>query len=240
MADELRSPEAATPPAQAAQQFNTDASGISTVYTNFCRVSVTPEELVLDFGLNTQIAPTPTETVKLSHRIVMNFFTAKRLLGALMNVVQAHEQSFGRPELDCQNMRMRGGRPTMPTLGRESNRQILQDEHAVIVRGSNPRELSACESWRKSYDEPGIINRNTYTLKERSVMRTVIAVFTLAAVALLFASGYNSAGEKKDTVLKGKITCNKCDLGKSSDCQTVIVVQEKVKDKNVRRRLLLR
>jgi hypothetical protein len=61
-------------------------------------------------------------------------------------------------------------------------------------------------------------------------MRTVIAIFTLAAVALLFASGYNNAGEKKDTVLKGKITCNKCDLGKSSDCETVIVVKEKVKD----------
>ena len=61
-------------------------------------------------------------------------------------------------------------------------------------------------------------------------MRTAIAAFTLAAVALLFASGYNSAGEKKDTVLKGTITCNKCDLGKTDKCQTVIVVKEKGKD----------
>jgi hypothetical protein len=115
MSDELRSPEPAAAAAAApVQQFATDATNISTVYTNFCRVSVTPEELVLDFGLNTQIAPTPSETVKLSHRIVMNFYTAKRLLGALMNVVQAHEQSFGALELDFQK-RMRGGRP-MPTL----------------------------------------------------------------------------------------------------------------------------
>jgi Protein of unknown function (DUF3467) len=118
MQDELRSPEAnmpnpIVPPPQ--QQFTTDTSAISTVYTNFCRVSVTPEELVLDFGLNTQVVPTPTETVKLSHRIVMNFFTAKRLLGALANVVQAHEQSFGALELDFQR-RMRGGRQVMPTL----------------------------------------------------------------------------------------------------------------------------
>ena len=116
MPDEFRSPDAslanpATPPVPP-QQFTTDASKISTVYTNFCRVSVTPEELVLDFGLNTQLQPNPNETVNLSHRIVMNFYTAKRLLGALANVVQAHEQQFGALELDFQR-RMRGGRPTL-------------------------------------------------------------------------------------------------------------------------------
>jgi hypothetical protein len=111
MADELRSPESALAnPPGLPPQFTTDTSTISTVYTNFCRVSVTPEELVLDFGLNTAIQPTPSaETVKLSHRIVMNFFTAKRLLGALANVVQAHEKSFGALELDFQK-RMRGAR----------------------------------------------------------------------------------------------------------------------------------
>ena len=93
-------------------QFAVDSSALSTVYANFCRVTGTPEELVLDFGLNTQMVPTGAETVKLSHRIVMNFYTAKRLLGALMNVVQAHETSFGALELDFQK-RMRGGRPGM-------------------------------------------------------------------------------------------------------------------------------
>ena len=113
MADELRTPETTnpTPPAQQPQQFNTDSSEISTVYTNFCRVSVTPEELVLDFGLNTQMVPTGTETVKLSHRIVMNFFTAKRLLLALSQVVQQHEGSFGALELDFQKRMRGGGRP---------------------------------------------------------------------------------------------------------------------------------
>lgn len=118
MPDELRTPDALPQAPQAQQpQFATDAAGISTVYTNFCRVSVTPEELVLDFGLNTQMVPTPSaETVKLSHRIVMNFFTAKRLLGALGAVVQQHEASFGALELDFQK-RMRGGRPMTPQLG---------------------------------------------------------------------------------------------------------------------------
>src|SRR3954471_4749024 len=83
-------------------QFPTDSSGLSTIYTNFCRVSVTPDELVLDFGLQTQMMPNPTETIKLTHRVVMNFYTAKRLLGALMNVVQQHESAYGALELDFQ------------------------------------------------------------------------------------------------------------------------------------------
>jgi len=101
MADETRP---STPEAQAGQapQFPTDYSSLSTVYTNFCRVSVTPEELVLDFGLNTQMVPTPTEAIKLTHRVVMNFFTAKRLLLALNNVVNQHEGAYGVLELDFQ------------------------------------------------------------------------------------------------------------------------------------------
>jgi hypothetical protein len=112
----------AAPPAPAEQQqpqqppqFPTDYSSLSTVYTNFCRVSVTPEELVLDFGLNTQMAPNPTEPIRLSHRVVMNFYTAKRLMNALINVVNAHEAAYGVLELDFQR-RARGmarpaGRP---------------------------------------------------------------------------------------------------------------------------------
>jgi hypothetical protein len=36
-----------------------DASQLSTVYANVCRVTGTPEERVLDFGLNGQISPQP-------------------------------------------------------------------------------------------------------------------------------------------------------------------------------------
>ena len=101
MADE---PRTETPPAQpqAAPQFPTDYSNLTTVYTNFCRVSVTPEELVLDFGLNTQMTPNPTESVKLTHRVVMNFFTAKRLMNALIGVVSQYENTYGALELDFQ------------------------------------------------------------------------------------------------------------------------------------------
>ena len=62
-------------------------------------------------------------------------------------------------------------------------------------------------------------------------MRTLLAAFALVCAALLLASGTNNAGEKdkKDVVLKGKITCAKCDLGVATECQTVIVVTGKDK-----------
>ncbi len=118
MADELRKPAMGTPeaqpPAQAQgqpqpmPQFTVDTSAMSAAYANFCRVTGTPEELVLDFGLNTQMTPIPTEPVKLTHRLVMNYFTAKRLLGALHMAVQQHENTYGVLETDIQK-RVRAG-----------------------------------------------------------------------------------------------------------------------------------
>jgi len=104
------STEGQQPPAGAPQgpQFQVDTSALSTVYANFCRVTGTPEELVLDFGLNTQMSPTPTEAIKLTHRLVMNFFTAKRLLGALHMAIQQHENVYGALEVDVQK-RVKGG-----------------------------------------------------------------------------------------------------------------------------------
>jgi hypothetical protein len=111
MADD---PKPATPEQAAAAvqpQFPTDYSQLSTIYTNFCRVSVTPEELVLDFGLNTQMSPNPTEAIKLSHRVVMNFFTAKRLMNAMLGVVSQYENTYGVLELDFQRRARQAPRP---------------------------------------------------------------------------------------------------------------------------------
>lgn len=107
MADDPKKPAASTTetqPAQAQQppQFPVDSSNLSTIYANFCRVTGTPEELVLDFGLNTQMAPVATEPVKLTHRLIVNYFTAKRLLGALHMAVQQHEAVYGVLETDIQ------------------------------------------------------------------------------------------------------------------------------------------
>jgi Protein of unknown function (DUF3467) len=114
MADETKRGGAtatAEPPAQAAgqaAQFSVDTAQLSAAYANFCRVTGTPEELVLDFGLNTQMTPVAGEPVKLTHRLVMNYFTAKRLLGALHMAVQQHEGTYGVLETDIQK-RVRQG-----------------------------------------------------------------------------------------------------------------------------------
>ncbi len=89
-------------PAQQQIQFTVDASALSSTYTNWYRVTGTPEELVLDFGLNPQMGQLPQEPIKLTTRLVMNFFTAKRLLSALHFAVQRHESFFGFLEVDIQ------------------------------------------------------------------------------------------------------------------------------------------
>lgn len=90
----------------------TDRNALS-LYANFCRVTGTPEELILDFGLNAQPFGVPTEPVEVKHRIVVNYYTAKRMLQALHMSVQRHEQAFGVLETDVQKrvVATRGGRP---------------------------------------------------------------------------------------------------------------------------------
>lgn len=77
-----------------------DKSITAASYANFCRVTGTPEELIIDFGLNAQPFGTPTEPVMVTQRIVTNYFTAKRMLHALHLSVQRHEQAFGVLETD--------------------------------------------------------------------------------------------------------------------------------------------
>src|SRR3954451_6077252 len=89
------------PPIQ--QQTNevvVDDAGALPSYSNFCRVTATPEEAILDFGLNPQPFATGRQEVKANMRIVMNFYTAKRLLTALGMTIQRHEGTFGAIELD--------------------------------------------------------------------------------------------------------------------------------------------
>src|SRR3954453_13389643 len=77
-----------------------DDSGTLPSYSNFCRVTATPEEVILDFALNPQPFATGRQDVKANQRIVMNFYTAKRLLTALGMTIQRHEGTFGAIELD--------------------------------------------------------------------------------------------------------------------------------------------
>ena len=85
------------------------------LYANFCRVTGTPEELILDFGLNAQPFGVPTEPVEVKQRIVTNYFTAKRMLQALHMSVQRHEQAFGVLETDVQKRVVGGARGRSPS-----------------------------------------------------------------------------------------------------------------------------
>lgn len=78
-----------------------DANAIAC-YANFCRVTGSPEELIIDFGLNPQPVGVPKDPIEVKQRIIVNFFTAKRLLAALQLSVQRHEQVFGVLETDIQ------------------------------------------------------------------------------------------------------------------------------------------
>ncbi len=88
------------PQAQQTTEVVVDDSGALPSYSNFCRVTATPEEVILDFGLNPQPFATGRQEVKANQRIVMNFYTSKRLLTALGMTIQRHEQTFGSIELD--------------------------------------------------------------------------------------------------------------------------------------------
>ena len=90
-----------------AARVTVDDSQISATYSNFCRVLSTPEELILDMGLNPQPYATGDVTIKVSQRIILNHFTAKRLLSALNMALQRHEKAFGVLETDIRK-RVRG------------------------------------------------------------------------------------------------------------------------------------
>lgn len=96
-ADTPASPEAG---AQQTQEVVVNDNDAVAGYANFCRVSSTPEELILDLGLN----PTPYATgkvdVHVNQRIILNHYTAKRLWSALSMALQRHEQAFGVLETD--------------------------------------------------------------------------------------------------------------------------------------------
>ncbi|MGD0653805.1 MAG: DUF3467 domain-containing protein [Thermoguttaceae bacterium] len=112
-ADDISSKPEAAPPAAASQQqqrvqVEIDDSKVLATYANFCRVTGTPEEMIIDFGLNPQPFGLPTHPIPVNQRIITNFYTAKRMLHALQLTIQRHEATFGVLETDVQK-RVRPG-----------------------------------------------------------------------------------------------------------------------------------
>lgn len=89
-------------------QVQVDDTNALATYANFCRVTGSPEELIVDFGLNPQPIGVPKDPIQVKQRIIVNFFTAKRLLAALQMSIARHEAVFGVLETDI-NKRVRPG-----------------------------------------------------------------------------------------------------------------------------------
>lgn len=102
-------------PQQQVVNVPVDDSGLAPMYMNFCRVTGTPEEIILDFGLNAEPFKQNVAPVKLTQRMVCNFFTAKRLLFALNIAIQRHERDFGNIEIDV-GKRVKNPQP-IPDMG---------------------------------------------------------------------------------------------------------------------------
>ena len=79
-----------------------DDANVLATYSNFCRVTGTPEEVIIDFSLNPNPFSQQDQTVKVDNRLVLNHFTAKRLFAALQQTIMRHEQNFGVIELNVQ------------------------------------------------------------------------------------------------------------------------------------------
>lgn len=102
------SPAKAQTQAQQPVQVQVNDENAMATYANFCRVTGSPEELIIDFGLNPQPIGVPKDPIQVRQRIIVNFFTAKRLLAALQMSVARHESVFGVLETDI-NKRVRPG-----------------------------------------------------------------------------------------------------------------------------------
>jgi len=73
----------------------------SVHYANMCRGSMTPEEVMLDFGLNPNAhGRVSEEPVQITARVIMTPPSAKRLLHLLHMMLSRHEESFGPIPVD--------------------------------------------------------------------------------------------------------------------------------------------
>lgn len=78
-----------------------DAAGINTTYANVCRIAQTPNEVIVDFGMNPNFfGQILDEPLKLTTRVIFSHDAAKRLCLHLTATIQNFEARYGQIELD--------------------------------------------------------------------------------------------------------------------------------------------
>ena len=96
-----------------------DERNMRSGYANAFRANGTAEELMLDFGVN-NIVPAaqqqaqehpqqqPEIIFQVNERVILNYYTAKRLALTLGQLIRQHEDQFGTLELDVAKRRKNG------------------------------------------------------------------------------------------------------------------------------------
>ena len=77
-----------------------DLSQVETSYANWYRVTGTAEELLVEFALTPHLGAVTDEPIRVKQRVVLSFYTAKRLLAHLHYALKRHEAFFGPLEMD--------------------------------------------------------------------------------------------------------------------------------------------
>jgi hypothetical protein len=101
-------------PQQQQVQLRIDESKMATTYANTIRTSTTPDEVVLDFGMNLPIPSEnniPAISFSVGSRVVLNWRGAKRLAISLGQVIRQFEQANG--EIPMGNAPAQGGSPKL-------------------------------------------------------------------------------------------------------------------------------
>ena len=115
-----------SPTAQEPRRVEVNTDDVRAVYANFSRVTGTPEEVIVDFGLNTQANGVVKSPVRVDSRVVVNFYTAKRLMTALQLTIERHEKAFGPIEVDVRK------RVLKPTSAPANSNPVEEDAAAVV------------------------------------------------------------------------------------------------------------
>ena len=100
------------------QKINVEKA--QTLYSNFCRGTLTPEEVILDLGFNTNAFGVKVldEDLHIANRVVMSLPTAKRLAMLLGDMLRQHENNFGEIEVDFRRkLKNQPNQPGGPTVG---------------------------------------------------------------------------------------------------------------------------
>ncbi len=94
-------------------RLRVDEREMTSTYANAFRTNGTAEEVLLDFGVNLLTPAAQKEgqgeiVFKVTNRVIMNYYSAKRLAITLSQLIRRHEDDFGELEMDVAKRRKGG------------------------------------------------------------------------------------------------------------------------------------